>query len=378
MMDLHGKPLNRNYSLSLIRVISCLAIIVLHTANVSEMLYRDDISLYEQTCSMGTVYIMMWAVPCFLMTSGALILEPSRELPLKKLFKKYVPKALIPLVFFGIVFQIIDEVMDGNEISIDTLKRGIYEICTGKSWAHLWYLYLLLGIYLLLPFYRMIAKGSDEKMLRYLLIVYFVFLSIIQAVKSTGIPIAFNIQVSGIYIFYLFAGYAFSQKIIRINKVASFFIFFVSTAFIAILTYRSYYYEIETFDGILESYASPFVVLQSIGFFSFFYSDVGKETGDKLSLKILNFFDENSFGVYLIHMIFIRIVLRYHEVNLYEKGILGFVFYCLLLFVVTTVLTGILRIPLKFFRKVSAFIIQPQNQDNLKAKTFARTNISGK
>jgi len=97
---LAGNP-ERIMAFSWIRVLGCLAIVILHTANVAEILYRDQISYANRTITMGVVYCMMWAVPSFLMVTGALLLDPEREISLKKIYTRYLPRKLrlLPIMY---------------------------------------------------------------------------------------------------------------------------------------------------------------------------------------------------------------------------------------------------------------------------------------
>lgn len=97
---------------------------------------------------------MMWAVPCFVMVTGALLLDENREVSFDKLFNKYILRALGALVVFSMVFRIFDIIMDKESFGLKSILKGFYEIFTGTGWSHIWYLYLLIGLYLLLPFYK--------------------------------------------------------------------------------------------------------------------------------------------------------------------------------------------------------------------------------
>ena len=55
-------------------------------------------------------------------------------------------------------------------VNAETLLSGFYEIFSGTSWSHVWYLYIMIGIYLLLPFYHKIASNSTAGELRLSLI----------------------------------------------------------------------------------------------------------------------------------------------------------------------------------------------------------------
>ena len=227
--------------------------------------------------------------------------------------------------------------------------KGLYEIFTGTSWSHIWYLYLLIGLYLLLPFYKKIVDNSSTKEIKYLLAVYIVFLSILPVLEIWGIHCGFYIHVSTIYPFYLFAGYAIYKHIFCPGKAASLTILVISTLLIIGCTAARWVYDIPSME-ILWGYSSFFVIMQAVGFFSLL-KDV-KDTGLRAVKWVLLKLDECSFGVYLIHMIFVRLILRYMEFNPYKNGgILAFVLLIIGILFISYAITWILkRIP--FLKKI--------------------------
>lgn len=164
---------------SLLRVLACIAIIILHMFASAEILFQNVITPEQITGSNIIVNCMMWAVPCFVMVTGALLLDENREVSFDKLFNKYILRALGALVVFSMVFRIFDIIMDKESFGLKSILKGFYEIFTGTGWSHIWYLYLLIGLYLLLPFYKKIAKASSNSELKYLLVIYLIFLSLI-------------------------------------------------------------------------------------------------------------------------------------------------------------------------------------------------------
>ena len=86
--------------LSYIRAFACLAIIFLHTYTMEAMYYRLDISVETYALSSCVAYIMMWAVPCFVMVTGALLLAPDKDISLKRLYGRYILRIIIVLFMF--------------------------------------------------------------------------------------------------------------------------------------------------------------------------------------------------------------------------------------------------------------------------------------
>lgn len=303
-------------SFSYIRAIACFAIVVLHMFASASILYKESLSVSQIAVSRAVTNCMMWAVPCFVMTTGALLLDEKKEVTFNKIFRKYIPRVLGALIVFGMVFRLFDMFMDKETVNAGILLNGLYEIFTGTSWSHMWYLYLLIGLYLLLPFYRKIAKHSDSTEMKYLLVVYVVFLSILPLTQLWNIKSGFYIHVSTIYPFYLFCGYAVHKKIIRVNKWTTVLAVVFSTACIWGMTILRWKQNVEVLEQLWK-YSSVLVIIQSVGIFILLENI---KNGGKLKTFVRKI-DSCSFGIYLIHMIWIRLILRYMKFNPYENHV---------------------------------------------------------
>ena len=336
-----------------LRVAACIAIISLHTANAAEILYRDGLSLFQRSASLTLVYCLMWAVPCFVMVSGALLLDPEKEITLQKIFNKYFFRIMGALIVFGLIYRAFDIGMNGEVWGFLPVLSGIWKVFKGESWAHLWYLYLLLGLYLLLPFYRMVAKESTREQMRYLLLIYAIFLSFLPPTRLAGVTSGFYIHVYGIYPFYFFAGYAISKGYLQMPKMTSVILLIVSTAVIIILSRLRFYNGAEWLDGLLTSYSSPLVILQALSMFSLFgrLNKPAENTEKPASKNIFTFLDDNGLGIYLIHMIFIRLTLRYMKINPYKTGFPGFLALVVINLIISCIIAWALK-KIKGLRRV--------------------------
>ena len=89
-----------------IRALACMAIVILHT-------FYAVAGLQSMTPALRTgAYMvrnaMFWAVPCFVMVTGALLLDPSRDVTWRKILGRYLPRVLTALVFFTLLFVLFD------------------------------------------------------------------------------------------------------------------------------------------------------------------------------------------------------------------------------------------------------------------------------
>ncbi|MGM9912990.1 acyltransferase [Floccifex sp.] len=318
------------------RVLACIGIVLLHFLNGAIGLYGTEITVNQYIISKCILNLLLWCVPIFVMITGALLLNPKKEISYKTIFSKYILRIIKALLFCVIIFGIFDCITHNEAISFGWIKSIILNFFQGTSWSHLWYLYLIIGLYLMLPIYRLVTRSASDKDIKYLLILYTIFLSMIPIFQVFGFDIEFYIMVSSIYPLYFFLGYAMHNKIVNIKKEQSIILLILSTIGMIVTTY------FETKNGLdfstLTNYSSIFVVVQSISIFSLMESFNFRRS------SIINSIDDKSFGIYLIHMIFVRLLLKYLQFNPYQNIVLlNFILGVLGIFIISYLIVVILK-----------------------------------
>lgn len=307
-----------------IRVAACVGIVLLHILFASNIYFADSMSGMDNVVSKSVENLLMWCVPCFLMVTGALLLDPQRELPYKKLFHKYLRRVVIALMIFTLIFRLIDGLLGELPLSPEILLPDwLYRMFTSQSWAHVWYLYLLIGLYLLMPFYRVIAKHCSDRELYYLIVVYIVFISLLPLLQIVRWNSGFYLATNLIYPGYLFLGYMIHHRKLEMDRSTAWLLVIGCSALIIMLTIFRYNYGetifgkemLALFDKNLFGYHSILVIGQAAGIFTLLDKKSVKKNGPVITLL-----DQCGFGAYLIHMIFIHIVLKHMGVNPYEYG----------------------------------------------------------
>ena len=193
----------------------------------------------------------------------------------------------------------------------------------------------------------MIAKNSSRKELLYLLAIYFVFLCLIPLINGiTATKSGFYICTYTIYPLYFFLGYAIREKLIEIKTRLSLTLIISGAALIVLSSYYAYRSNVPALKSLLNSYAFLPVLMQSLGLFSLID---GLPCRDG---KLLSFLDANSFGVYLIHMIFLKYIFLALKLDLMAIGGVPMIIAAsLAVYVVSTVCTSVLRY-LPFVKKI--------------------------
>ena len=292
---------------------------------------------------------MMWAVPCFVMASGALLLDRNRTLTFKKLFGKYIPRMVVALIVFSILFSAFDALLLTHTSFIETAKDVLSDIFLGTGWMHMWYIYLLLGIYALLPIYKTVTNNAKPNEIKYLLLIYFFFLSAIPFIETVlGKKLPFYICVFSIYPFYLFLGHVLHTGIIKLPKNACGLMFLICIGITVMLTvYRFSLADSspETSNivkSLLDTYSFPLYIATSIGVFGYLRKTQNKHIPvlDTIAVEI----DKCSFGIYLIHMVidrYVFLVLKFNPFN--NGGTIAVIGVCIVTLAVSYVITKLLK-----------------------------------
>ncbi len=339
---------------SRLKALACIAVVILHGCYMAGGAFARD-NIQRMTVLFTVRNLMYWAVPAFMMVSGALMLDEKRKTDMKKVFGKYLPRMLIALFAFGIIFAVYDHAVYQKDFVpshlLEGVRHAVFDTFTenGMSWSHTWYLYLMISFYLMLPVYRIITRSADKKELMYLLGVLFAANSAITAAKTAlGCnTLVFSIFTGTIFPLFFFLGYAIHSGNVKIGNVLSIVFILIGAAGMIIMTY----YRLHTDDPVMadrikniaDQYFAPHTVLASAGVFALFKStDKGKEIPvlDKLAAEI----DKCSFGIYLIHMVVYKHIFAVMKFDPFAHGGAGMLILVMLAaFIISYAITRVLK-----------------------------------
>ena len=146
----------------LLRVVAIFVVVAVH---LSAMHWADvDVNsrawfAFNLYCTAGK-----WSVPIFVMISGALFL--GREVSISAILKKNVARITTVFLFWSGCYALVDLIFRHAPLSV-----VLSQLITGHY--HLWFLYMIVGLYLLIPLLRPIVQ--DETLMRYFLLLAFLF-----------------------------------------------------------------------------------------------------------------------------------------------------------------------------------------------------------
>lgn len=135
----------------LLRVFGILAVIVLSLTGVR----IEHVAVSTQAWWVLNLYdgLTRWCVPVFVMLSGMFMLDPKNGMPLSKLFFRNGLRILLCLMFWGGVYAVVSYMTAGGRFTWHGLWNAILSALRGNTHYHLWFLYIILGLYLVTHMY---------------------------------------------------------------------------------------------------------------------------------------------------------------------------------------------------------------------------------
>lgn len=142
----------RDGRLDLLRVLLIASVVCIHT------FCTLDLAVYPQyrTASLALNVVFHYAVPLFVMISGAVLMDRADE-PLVAFYGKRFSRIFVPLVPCAIFFSALRILRDGDSAAL-VLREALF----GRPYYHLWFAFMLLGVYALMPFLARLVREVNH------------------------------------------------------------------------------------------------------------------------------------------------------------------------------------------------------------------------
>ena len=158
----------RDYSVDLMRSISCLLVVIIHTCSfVSQKIpYDATIGVTGDWLSLTILKcVAVSATNLFLMISGIFFLSPERYVSISKIWSKNILKLAAAYVLWCMIYAAVRiTYLDGGEF-----EWGLFWQETLNKEFHLWYIPMMLGIYVVVPIMREITARAPRKIYIYII-----------------------------------------------------------------------------------------------------------------------------------------------------------------------------------------------------------------
>lgn len=147
--------------LDLARVLAIAAVVVIHVlAPVVETKTTDFGTGSWWVANVGNS-AMRWCVPAFVMVSGALLLDPRKADGVKAFYRRRLRRVGIPLVAWTGFYLAFRSVYFGDV----TAESAAQDVLAGSPFLQLYFLFVIVGLYLITPFLRVLVRAATRRML---------------------------------------------------------------------------------------------------------------------------------------------------------------------------------------------------------------------
>ena len=292
-----------------LKIFAILAVVMLH---VSARQYNLTGVYHYIACFWEG--IVWWGVPIFVMISGALFLEPTKIITINSIFRKYIFRMAVLFIIWSLFYTGLSCISQNNFNFYFIIKHSV----VFSGYSHLWFLYMIAGLYLITPLLRPIIEKKDKNLLLYLLVIWFVMASIIPFIKFIfpSTEKFFNVTINNLnlyfplsYLGYFVLGY-YLHNYVNIKK--NFLIILTLLCCLMISVFGDIYYSSTQKQSFFLNTLSPFVIITAISIFLLLKNKCLKIKQNNTILQLSNL----TLGVYLIHPFFIRIA---EKLNLFNK-----------------------------------------------------------
>lgn len=254
-----------------------------------------------------------WDVPIFVMISGRFFLDPENKKSFSTLYQKSIKHLVVAFLIWSAIYtgyyMLMDWLVGKNIFSM--WKEYVYEFVTGPY--HLWYIFMIVGLYIVSPILRRIAE--KKQLMEYFIVLCLVSQSLQQ--YGTKLPFAgvFVTEILGKAYFHITLGYGgyfvlgyYLYKYGVPEKIEK-WLYVLTPTLIAFSCSGT------TLDSIcggelnefFSTYQTPNIIIESCGIYMLFTKKIKIQLKEKAK-KIVTTLGKWGLGIYLCHALMLEIL----------------------------------------------------------------------
>lgn len=292
--------MERKFSIDLLRILSAVAVVIIHIVS-APVTNSSAVIDSELATNLNLVHLFMnWSVPVFFMITGY-CLQKKNEVTYKYCFS-HVVKYVSVLFTVGLAYAFIEEVFTTKTVNGSVVVQSIQNVISGNLWDHMWYIYSIIGIYLVMPVIHLFMSKDDQAavILTVLLFIFNIFLPTFENYISFGVNLPF-----GGYLFYVCLGSTIAK--LKIHRRFTFFIQLLGVLSVIWIWF-----------GLANSefgYNHLAVCAMAMSIF------ITISKMDIKSNKLISCIAKCTWGIYLIHPFYINIAIKMLKIDVLSSNV---------------------------------------------------------
>ncbi|MDP0501294.1 MAG: acyltransferase [Verrucomicrobiota bacterium JB022] len=295
----------RYWDLDFLRIAGALGVILVHVCSRFQVDYTAANA--EEFWLLNALNALVRTAPAlFVMVSGALLLRPRKQ-ELPDFYRRRLHRVGIPLAFWTVLYLGLRWVA-GQVKESNPLVFALHEVGVGEPFWHLYFLYILAGLYLVTPFLQRFIAAAGQRWALYLGCLCLGLASLDIVLQWA---LGAEIQMTALnrfapYLGFYVLGYVLyrHQDLKRHQGLA----WALAAGGWALTAFGNGWMEAETGrESIFFNYLFPGMAMEAVGLFMLIRMQFGhKRYPSATTGRVLNFVASASLGIYLIHPIFLE------------------------------------------------------------------------
>lgn len=295
--------------IELLRVMACIGVIGIHAGSQ----HFRDMPLDSSVWAVSNFYhgINRFAVASFIMISGCLYLDSKRTWNLRRLWKRNILPIAAAYIFWQMFYAVYRIITNGTLAKGSKAALVKFMVYISKSYFHLWYLPMLIGLLIITPMlWEIVNSARGKQWEEYMIVLFLVFQILPYTINYFPLPWKDHIMdilqtvqpemVTG-YIGYFILGHYLSHY--EVSKKLEYLVYVLGVILILAaigLCYISSQKSGKPIQSFYENYTLAGFFWGS-SFFLFFKNHVAKIKWNEKQEKRICYLGSCTFGIYLIH-----------------------------------------------------------------------------
>lgn len=253
--------------------------------------------------------LVAWMVPVYLMLSGASFLDPDKKVSIRSIYTRNIFHMLIAFVVWSVLYAVYN-ILSGQ----DNLQP--FEVMFFEGHFHLWFLPMIMGVYMLVPVFRLMTHTVRDT-------AYVFFAALIL---SVAIPMAQdlgwipdeeiftwtnNVGFISAHVAMIFAGHLFHK--VDLSRWQRYLLYIIAIG--ATVAVFAGTWALTVRDGMhnedMQSDSNLLTCIQGIALFVLVKELCRGRTFSPQVQEALRSYSSLTFGVYLVHVMFIALLDRF-------------------------------------------------------------------
>lgn len=274
-----------------LRGLAIIGVLAIHSTAIG---YTSDDTSVDFNVTVFWRQMLNFSVPMFITISGFFLAnkETNTKKTYLKFIKKQIPRVLMPyllwsLLYLGIYF-----------IRGETLSSLVYRLLTFNSSTPFYFIILIIEYYLLLPVLQKLATPKGLIISALVSTLSCIFIFYFRYYTNVSLPL-FVVGSAPSWLIFFVLGIYLKNNTIKLNNKTLIFLLISGFALSLVETYMLYHFFSDIDNSVTAVKVSSFIY--SIFLILFAFKNAHRNFS---KTKLLAYFGEISFGIYLSHMFF--------------------------------------------------------------------------